>query len=146
MAVGEAFEAQMIERVGTAYARTDDWAEAIRAAIEAGFELVGERRPQAREFAATVLAGGPAGLEAGCAAIGDAARRLRQGRLLHPAAASLPEGTERTLVAGVVMLAAVHLLGEDRSGLAAVEAEAIEMVLAPYLGVPRARELASASA
>jgi hypothetical protein len=50
---------------------------------------------------------------------------------------------ERTLVAGVVMLATTYLLGEEANRLAGVQAELVTMVLTPSLGIERARQVAS---
>jgi hypothetical protein len=136
----------MLEQIGEAGERADDWADGVRASIEAGFEFLRDRETEARAFALAAMRAGPAWLEGRCALIESAALRLKQGRLLYPAAAEMPDGAERTLVAGVVMLASVHLLAEGDSGLPGVEAEAIEMVLTPYVGGGRAREFASASA
>ena len=87
---------------------------------------------------------GPAAVERRCASIDSAALRLKHGRLLFPAAAGMPMPIERTLVAGVVMIASVQLLSEEADQLPGLAPEAVEMVLTPYIGARRARSVATA--
>ena len=54
----------------------------------------------------------------------------------------MPDPTERTLVAGVVMIASIQLLAEEADRLPRLAPEAVEMVLTPYVGARRARSLA----
>jgi hypothetical protein len=72
-----------------------------------------------------------------------AARHLKQGRMVHPAASALPESTERMLIGGLVLTVSSRLLTEELDSLPGFAAEAIEMVLAPYVGLERARLIAT---
>ena len=143
LAAFDQFLERLSDHIGEACEGTDDWPEKVRATIDAGFEFITELEPVTRLFAVDAVRTGPAGLERKIASIDRAALRLRHGRLLYPEAAGLPDATERALVAGVVMLATTYVLGEDGSGLSEIQAEAVEMVLAPYIGIDRARLVAA---
>jgi len=144
LAAFDRFLGRMLEHIDEACEGIAGWPEQVRATIEAAFEFVAEVEPVARLFAVDAVRTGPAGVERKCASIERAALRLKHGRLLYPAAADLPDAMERLLVAGVVTIASAHLLAEDRERLVQVEVEAVEMVLTPYIGLGRARAVATA--
>jgi AcrR family transcriptional regulator len=121
-----------------------DWPGKVRATIESAFSLVAELEGTARLFVVDAIRTGEAGLERQRTSIDGAANLLRAGRLLYPAAADYPEEMERTLVAGVVMMASSRLLAEEADVLPDLAPEAVEMVLTPYLG-SRAARLAAIS-
>jgi AcrR family transcriptional regulator len=144
LAAYDSFIERLVEHVGEACEPAESWPEKVKISIEASFEFVFELESVARMFVVDAMRIGPAALDRKCTSIDAAARWLKHGRLLFPASGEMPDITERTLVAGVVMLATVHLLAEEAADLSRVAAEAIEMVLAPYLGASEARQLATA--
>lgn len=126
--------------------RDDDlnWPEQVKISVEAAFEFVSDLDGVARMFAVEAVCIGPAALDRQCALVDRIAVWLKQGRLLYPRAAKLPDVTERTLAAGVVMLVSLRLLSEEEPASADLQSEAVEMLLAPYIGLDRARIAASA--
>jgi AcrR family transcriptional regulator len=137
------FFADMLEHVEEAFEGTSDWIDKVKITIEAGFDYLVELEPVARLFVVDAMRTGAAGLERRCASIDSVALQLKHGRLLYPASVDYPDAMERTLVAGVVMIAMTHLLSEDADSLPSIAPEAVELVLTPYIGARRARSIAS---
>jgi hypothetical protein len=135
---------RMLDRIARARESARDWPDEVRRAIDAGFEFASELEPDERMAFFNPALAGPAAVERRCDLIEIAATALERGRRLYPASLGGRETSERTLVSGVAMLASVHLLAGDEAGLERARAEAIEMVLAPYIGAGRARDLALA--
>ena len=123
--------------------KSADWPTKVKVTIESAFSLVAELEGTARLFVVDAIRTGEAGLERHRTSIDGAARILKHGRLLYPVAADYPEAMERTLVAGVVMMASSRLLAEDADLLPELAPEAAEMVLTPYLGSSAARRAAT---
>lgn len=144
LAAYDRFLERLLEHIDEACKAAEDWPDKVKITIESAFEFVAELEGGARLFAVDALRMGPAAVERSCSSIDSAAVRLKHGRLLFPAAADMPNPTERTLVAGVVMIASVHLLAEEADQLSDVAPEAVEMVLTPYIGTRRARYVATA--
>jgi AcrR family transcriptional regulator len=143
LAAFDRFLERIYEHIDEGCEDARDWPDKVRITIQSAFEFVSELESVARLFVVDAVRTGEAGLERRCASIDSAARRLKHGRLLYPQSADLPDATERTLVAGVVMLASTRLLHEDAWELPALAAEATEMVLTPYIGSSKAREVAA---
>jgi AcrR family transcriptional regulator len=143
LAAFDQFFERLLEHVSEASEGVAGWPEKVRATIVAGLEFITELEPVTRLFAVDALCAGPGLIERRIAYIERGADRLKAGRELYPDAADLPGSMERTLVAGVVMLATTYLLGEEASRLAEVESEMVAMVLTPYLGIEGARLAAS---
>jgi AcrR family transcriptional regulator len=139
MAAFDRFAENLLQQVDEACEEAVYWPDTVRRGVEAAFEFIVELEPVARLFAVDVARVGPAAIECKQVSIERAALRLKHGRLLYPAAADLPDALERTLIAGVVTNVTAHLLREERELLAEAEAEAVEVLLAPYIGVDRAR-------
>ncbi len=144
LAAHDRFVERMFEHIDAACEGVEAWPQRVKITIEAGFEFVAELEAVARLFVVDAVGTGPAEMDRRCASIERAASHLKQGRLLYPATADLPEAMERTLVAGVVMIASVQLLEEEGSRLPELSGEAVEMVLTPYVGTRRARRIAAA--
>ena len=123
----------VLEHIDEACEGARDWPEKVKLTIESAFEFAAELQGGARLFAVDAMCTGPAAVERG-AARSTAAVALKHGRLIFPAAADMPIPTERTLVAGVVMIASIHLLAEEADELPEIAPEAVEMVLTPYIG------------
>ena len=121
-----------------------NWPEKVKIAIESGFEFVAELEGVCRLFVIDAKRAGPAVIELTSAAIDRGAIHLKQGRLLFPRSAAMPNATEHALLAGVVSIVSAHLLAEEAHLLAGLAPEAVEMVLTPYVGSSKARRLAAA--
>lgn len=143
LAAFDRFIERLLEHVSEACEGIESWPEQVRATIVAGLEFTTELEPVTRLFAVEALGAGPGFIERRIASIERGADALKAGRELYPEAADLPGSMERTLVAGVVMLATTYLLGEEASRLAEVQSEMVAMVLTPYLGIEGARRAAS---
>jgi AcrR family transcriptional regulator len=143
LAAYDRFVERMLEHIDEACEEAETWLEKVKLTIESGFEFVAELEGPARLFTIDTKRAGPAALERRCTSIDSAALRLKHGRLIFPAAANMPEPTERTLVAGVVMTAAIHLLAEEADQLERLAPECVEMILTPYVGARRARFVAT---
>ena len=144
MAAYDRFLERMLEHIDDACDGAVNWPEKVKLTIESAFEFVAELDASARLFGIDALRVGPAAVERSCSAIDSAALRLKHGRLIFPPAADMPDPTERTLVAGVVMIVSIHLLSEQADELPGLAPEAVEMVLTPYVGARRARSIATA--
>jgi AcrR family transcriptional regulator len=144
LAAFDSFLGRLCEHIDEACEEAASWPDKVKTTIAAAFEFVAEVEPVARLFAVDAVRTGPAGIARKFASIDRAALRLKHGRLLYPVAVDLPDAMERTLVAGVVMIVSTHLLSEEAERLADLEAEAVEMVLTPYIGLDRARLVAAA--
>jgi AcrR family transcriptional regulator len=143
LAAFDQFLGRLLAHVSEACDGIADWPETVRAAIVAGLGFITELEQVTRLFAVDAMGAGPGLVERKLSAIELGADRLKQGRELYPGTAEFPDSMERTLVAGVVMLATTYLLGEEANRLAGVQAELVTMVLTPYLGIERARQVAS---
>jgi AcrR family transcriptional regulator len=145
LAAFDRFVSWMRDHVDEACEHARDWPDKVRLSIKAVFSFLTEVEPVARVFVVEAGRNGPATLDRRCTSIDAAALRLKQGRLLFPAAADYPDSMERTLISGVVLIASTHLLAEDAKTLSELEAETVEMVLTPYIGSREARLVASGS-
>ncbi|HEY7255180.1 MAG TPA: TetR/AcrR family transcriptional regulator [Solirubrobacterales bacterium] len=145
LAAYDRFIERLLDHVEEASAAVDSWPEKVKVTIEAGFQFVCELEPVARMFAVESVRIGPAAIHRRLRSIDRAARVLERGRSIYPTTEGMPSTTERTLVAGVVAIAAQHLLAEEASDLSRIEVEAVEMVLRPYVGPAEARSVAARS-
>lgn len=143
LAAYDRFIERMLEHIGEGCEEAETWLEKVKLTIESAFEFLAELEGPARLFTIDTKRAGPAALERSCTSIDSAAQQLKHGRLLFPVAANMPEPTERTLVAGVVMTAAIHLLAEEADQLERRVPECVEMILTPYIGARRARFIAT---
>lgn len=143
LAAFDHFLERLSEHVSEACEEVPGWPEKVRATIVAGLEFIVELESVTRLFAVDAVRLGPGVVERKISSIERGADLLKEGRELYPATAELPDSMERTLVAGVVMLAMTYLLREEASRLVEVQSELVVMVLTPYLGIEKARFAAS---
>lgn len=122
---------------------TGEWPARIRAAIGAVLAALTEASALARAFAIEGIGASMALAERQFAALDRFAELLREGRREFPAAARLPEATERALVGGIASIISGCLLAEEPQAIDRLEPELVELVLIPYLGEAEARRLAS---
>jgi AcrR family transcriptional regulator len=142
LAAFDGFLARIYDQIDEDCEAVHDWPTKVKTTIESAFGFVAELEGTARLFVVDAIRTGEAGLERHRTSIDSAARTLSQGRLLYPTAADYPEAMERTLVAGVVMMASSRLLAEEADQLPGLAPEAAEVVLTPYLGSSAARRAA----
>jgi AcrR family transcriptional regulator len=144
LAAYDRFLERMNEHIDDACEGVSGWPERVKLAIEAAFDFITELDGVARVFAVDAVRTGAPGIERRRASIDRAAEELKEGRRLYPATAKYPKTMERTLIAGLVLTVASHLLAENAEDLPDLEPEAVELVLTPYIGSQRARRLALA--
>jgi AcrR family transcriptional regulator len=143
LAAFDRFFQRLVEHVSEASEGVPGWPEKVGATIVAGLEFIAELEPVTRLFTVDALCAGPGLIERRISSIERGAVQLKAGRELYPGSAELPDSMERTLVAGVVMLATTYVLGEEAWRLTEVQSELVAMVLTPYLGIEGARRVAS---
>jgi AcrR family transcriptional regulator len=120
-----------------------EWPLKVRAALGAVLSSLVEASNLARVFAVEAAAASLAAAERQFAALDQFATLLRNGRRHFPAAASLPDATERVLVGGIASVVSSHLLVEDPQAIPALKGQLVELVLIPYLGEVEARRVAA---
>lgn len=123
---------------------TAEWPLKVRAALGAVLSSVVEASTLARVFAIEATAASVAAAERHFSALDQFAVLLREGRRYFPAAASLPDATERALVGGVASIVSGHLLMEDPEAIPSLEGQLVELLLMPYVGRAEARRVAAA--
>lgn len=143
VAAQEAFLHRLWLDVAHACETPSDWPRKVRAALEAVLTSLAEASNLARAFTVEAVSS-LAAAERQFAAFDEFATLLRDGRRHYPAAASLPEATERALVGGIASILSGHLLMEDPRAIPALEPQLVELLLIPYLGEDEARRVASA--
>lgn len=124
-----------------AWTEADEWPARVRATVRAGAEFVMQLGTASRTF--LIDLSGPAAIEMRMRAVADAAEALRAARGRYPVAAAYPEMMEQTLVGGVLLGLLERLLAEEPRVPGALTDELVELVLTPYLGTRRAREVAT---
>jgi AcrR family transcriptional regulator len=143
LAAYDSFFERLVGHIEAACDVREPWPLQVKAAIGASLGFFAEVPNTARVFMVEAMSAGPAASERRFASIDRLARKLRHGREFNPAAGSLPDATERTLVAGVGLTISVHLLAEEGVLLPTLEAELTELVLTPYLGSREAKRIAA---
>lgn len=120
-----------------------EWPLKVRAALVAILSSLVEASNLARVFAVEAVAASLAAAERQYAALDQFATLLRGGRHHFPAANSLPDVTERTIVGGIASIVSGHLLMEDPQAIPAMEPQLVELTLIPYLGEGEAKRVAA---
>lgn len=139
-----AFFDRLWEEVADACDSVEDWPMRVRAAVDAALSYLAEVSSLARVLAIEAAAVSLATRERQLAALERFAALLRDGRRHYPAAASLPDATERGLVGGVASIVSAHLLMEDPQAISAMIGQLVEFLLIPYIGREQARRIAAA--
>lgn len=117
------------------------WPIRLMAAIEAGIEFAATSPEEARLLLLDAVAIDPA-LGAGALHTHDyLADLLRSGRDHCPSAAKMPELTERTLIGAATSLVGTKLIKGEASDLRSVGPPLALLLLTPYVGPERARQL-----
>jgi len=144
LAAQDAFFDRLWLDVAGACEEPGDWPVRVRGALSAVLASLVEASAVARVFAVEAAAASLAAAERQFAALERFAALLREGRRHYPAAAYLPEATERALVGGIASIVSGHLLMEDTEALPLLEPQLVELILIPYLGEVEARRVARA--
>jgi len=143
MAAQEAFFERLWLEALHACDEGEEWPLKVRAGLEAILASLVEGSALARVFAIEANAASFAVAERQFATLEEFAGLLRKGRAEYPAAAVLPEATERALVGGVASIVCGHLLDENPRAIVRLEAQLVELLLIPYVGVDEARRVAT---
>lgn len=143
MAAQEAFFERLWLEAVQACDESEEWPLKVRAGLEAILASLVEGSALARVFAVEACAASLAVAERQFTTLEDFARLLRKGRADYPAAASLPDATERVLVGGIASIVCGHLLDENPQAIARLETQLVELLLIPYVGVEEARRIAA---
>ena len=142
VAAYDSFFERLMSHIEAACDTRDPWPVQVKSAIGAGLGFFAEVSSAGRVFVVEALCAGPAALERCLASVERLAELLHRGREHNPAAASLPVATERTLIAGILLVISDHLLAEEGAVLPSKEPEMTELVLTPFLGSSEAKRIA----
>lgn len=118
-----------------------DWPTKLVAAVEAGLEFAIAAPQEARLLLLDAVRIDPA-LGAGATQTQDfLTNLLRRGRGHCAAAAAMPDLTERALVGAATSLVGAKLISDEADGLPALRAPMLHLLLTPYVGLERARQI-----
>jgi AcrR family transcriptional regulator len=109
-----------------------DWAARVRGALAAALDFLAAEPATAHLFTLEARAADPALAERQSAAIDRLAVLLRAGREHNPAAASLPDSTEHTLLANVVALVSAQVVTGNAPRLPEAATQLSDYLLAPF--------------
>jgi AcrR family transcriptional regulator len=142
LAAQEEFLDRLLWEATGACERPAPWPLRLRAGLRAVLSSLIESAALARVLTVEADAASLPLAERRLAALDQFASLMRSGREDFPAAAPLPEVTERLLVGGVASLLRQRLLREEPTATASLETELVELLLIPYLGRDEARRIA----
>jgi AcrR family transcriptional regulator len=134
--------AELRELLVGAWRSEEEWPGRVRAALAAVLEEFAALPDLGRLLTAEPFVAGPEIARRHKAALEEMVPWLRQGRELRAAPAALPASAERGFLAAVSSMIARHLVSGRAAELPALGPDLSQFLLAPYLGVERARELA----
>ncbi len=129
-------------QVETACATEADWPAQVAVGIRAALDFAASEPAAAGALTNDALAAGAAGYSRYDRMLAHFGQRLLPGRDLRPAG-ELPEIVERAVTGGLAMLVAQRLAMGSEAELPRIAGEAIQFVLAPYLGAEEAGRLAA---
>ncbi len=142
LAAQEEFLERLLWEATAACERPVPWPDRLRAALRAVLSSLVENAALARVLTVEADAAGLSLAECRLASLDKFAYLMRSGREEFPAAALLPDVTERLLVGGVASLLRQRLLREEPTATPTLESELLELLLSPYLGRQEARRIA----
>jgi AcrR family transcriptional regulator len=135
--------AEVRERLGAAVDPGQPWAEQICAGLKALLDIASDEPALARICLVEAQGAGPVALRRYEAGLAAAAPKLRQGREAARLETKLPEALEDATIGGLAWLNHDRLVMNQVERIRPLLPEAIELVLAPYLGELEARRLAA---
>jgi hypothetical protein len=130
-------------RVETACAAQSDWPAQVAAGVRAALDFAAAEPVAARALTNDAFAAGGAGYARYERMLTYLGERLLPGRNLHPEGEQLPEIVEESMVGGLTTLVAQRLDRGGEAELPGLAEEAIQFLLAPYVGAEEARRLAA---
>lgn len=133
-------------RVGEACeeAKTQEWAQRVRAAVEALLELFAKEPPLAGIFLVEGLRAGRGVYDRYQVGLDMFVQDLRKGAPASPSGAEVPAATGEAVVGGVASMLGRRVLAGEAEQLPGLFPEILEFVLAAYLGGEEARRIVSA--
>jgi AcrR family transcriptional regulator len=136
LALIEQAYATVLRRVAAAAAerRDEPWPAAVAAALGSVLAAVAAEPLAARACLVEALTAGPASVQRYEAALGSFGTLLRPGRAFSPHAAELADSLEDTLASALAWIAYQRIMAGEAELLPGLLAEALELVLLPYLG------------
>jgi AcrR family transcriptional regulator len=145
VAAYDAVMGELRERVSEAFEETDDWAQAVRAGIDAMLQFLAANPNLARLCMVEALVAGPAVVERYDAAIQSFVPYLKKGREGRPpeVLSRLSATTEEALVGGMVSLISRRIIAGRTEELEELLPDLVEFTLTPYLGSDEAARIAS---
>lgn len=146
----ECFEAAFDRAVEETRARVAEappagaaWPEQVREGLRALLSLIEANPDRARMCLVEAPRGGPALLARYEAALARIAPKLREGRLLDPAAAGLAESLEEATIGGIAWLLRENLEAGNAEDVGEMLPQLLDIALSPYLGPREALSLAA---
>lgn len=143
VAAQEAFLQRLWLEVTSACGSVGEWPIRVRSVVAAVIGSLVEASSLARVFAIEGPGASLAAAERQFAALDRLADLLSEGRKHYPEAAQMPAITERALIGGAVSVISEYLLAEDPQAINTLQAQLVEVLLAPYLGIDGARHIAA---
>jgi AcrR family transcriptional regulator len=128
-----------------ACARKPSWPAKVSAAIAAAIEFATRAPDEALLLVLEAVAPDSVLASRVLASNAFLVAMLRGGREQWPAAASLPDLTERVLVGAATAVIGTRLMAGQADRLAVLEPQLVQLVLMPYLGNEAARRVAESS-
>lgn len=119
-----------------------DWSGKVAAAVSATIAFAAQAPEEAQLLIVDAVAAEPTLATRVLASNDFLIGLLRKGREQCPRAAALPELTERALIGAACSVIGARLLSGQADRLPAVEPQLVQLMLMPYVGVERAREIA----
>jgi AcrR family transcriptional regulator len=125
--------------------RTRPWPDQIAAGLEIFLEMVVSEPARARLCLVESQAAGTQALARYQAALELVAAKLREGRVLNPQGARLPDGLEVAMVGGLAWLVQQRLDADRSDDLKTLLPEMLQIVLTPFVGEADAGRAADAA-
>jgi AcrR family transcriptional regulator len=122
------------------------WPQRVAEAARAVLDLVAAEPAGARLCLVEAAGAGSAGLQRYQGMLERVAEKLREGRQLHPAGDTLPEGLELATAGGLAWLLYQRLNRGEEDQLSALLPEMVQIALGPYVGREEAAARAASAA
>jgi AcrR family transcriptional regulator len=129
----------------TACAGRSEWPAKVVAAMAAAIEFATRAPEEAQLLAVEAMAADPALVSRTLASSDFLVGLLRNGREQCPRASGLPELTERALIGAITSIVGSRLISGQADQLRDLEPQLVQLMLMPYVGIERARQLAEGS-
>jgi AcrR family transcriptional regulator len=145
LAAHEQAFSRLSSELAAACAGETEWPGKVAAAITAAIEFATRAPEEARLLVVEAMAADPALVSRVLASNDLLVGLLRNGRGQYPQAAGLPDLTERALIGAITSIVGTGLLSGCADRLPELEPQLVQLLLMPYVGIDRAREVAEGS-